>query len=135
MPRTTEGKVQDLLGDDYDSAAPRQLKRFVTGANLIINGLVDTAAEQGVTISSAELVELETWIAAYLYTLSDRLYTSRSTQGASGSFRQEKENEYLTGAKAIDSSGLLATVMSGASLGGAWLGKTLSEREEYDDRN
>lgn len=134
MARTSEGKVKEILGDDYDSLTPRSLRPFVTGAGLITDRLSVAATAADEAITAAELTEVEGWVAAYLYTKSDRLYTSRSTLGASGSWLL-KENPYLEGAKALDPTGLLASVLSTQRADGFWIGKDLPERLSYDDRN
>jgi len=132
VPRTTVSKVQDVLGADYEQG--RQLTGFIRAAGLIVNRVATCATEKGFDLSSDELAEIETWTAAYMYTKSDRVYTSRSTSGASGSFKIDG-NPYLEGAKALDPSGCLNAVLNAQRAGGFWLGKPVSDQLSYDERN
>ena len=132
--RTTPGAVQDVLGTDWDQQRP--LTAFVAAANRVTTRLVTAAATDGVTIGATDAELIERWVAAYLYTLSDRLYTSRSTRGKSGSFFFAKqENPYLTAAKALDPSGLLGGVLDGQTADVTWVGTTEPDQRTFEDRN
>lgn len=128
MARTTEQAVADLLGEDY--ASDRRLTPFVRAGNIKTTDLSVKAAAAGRTIGAATLVEIETWVSAYFYTLSDPVYTSKSTGKASGSFLR-KENPYLTGAIALDPSGMLAGILSNQTASATWGGKPPSEQTDY----
>lgn len=135
--RTTAGRVQEVLGDDYGPLADgsqRQVEPYLRGANLITTRVNECAAARGITLGSSELVEIETWVAAYLYTRSDGLYTSRSTTDASGSMARDT-NAYLQGAYGLDFSGCLLSIMSGQRAGASWNGKRKSAQTDYVDRS
>jgi hypothetical protein len=101
----------------------------------IINRVVDCAAASGVTIDAGTLKDMETAIAAHLYTRSDPTYKSRSTLSASGSMNTDG-SEFLNIALMLDPSGCLANIMQSMKsqfAGGAWLGKKPSEKTSYRD--
>lgn len=133
--RTTSGSVQSILLSDYDGTS--SLTTFIQGASFIVDRLVTCAAEDGTTFSSDELELIEAYLAAYRYTLSDRVYTSKSTSKASGSFLHDKEhNPYLKGAMDLDPTGCLRQLLSNKYRAGAeWLGKAPSEQVDYEDRD
>jgi hypothetical protein len=137
MPRTTADKVVSVLGRDYDGESAPDLTRYVTAANLVTTRLAAKAVAGGYTHTSAELVEIESWLAAHFYTKSDPVYSQRSTNRASGSFvRNPKRPEpYLDGAVMLDGSGMLSGMLAGKRVGIDWLGKTDTERLTYEERN
>lgn len=130
--RTTPGAVKEILGQNYDTINCPSLKPFIDSASVIIDRVITCATNRGVTHTAAELRLMEMWIAAYLYTINDPLYKSKSTADASASFA---DRSYLDPAKMIDSSGCLNTIMSGNRASLDWLGKPLSEQLDYFDRN
>lgn len=134
MPaRTTAADVKLILGDDY--AEGRNITPFVTGANILTTRLVALAAEEGAAaVPAATLKEIEGWLAAHLYTRSDRVYSSRSTKDASGAF-VAKGDEYLETAKMLDPTGLLPDVLSAQTATASWAGKAPSEQTDYADRD
>lgn len=135
--RTSADYVKKVLGADYDDEASPDLTPYIRGANLIITRLVTKASDRGVTLSTAEQRELETWVAAHLYTKSDPVYTSRSTEGASGSFVRDPKNPepYKSGAILLDPSGVLNAMLSQQRASGAWLGLVEDDELDYDARS
>ena len=129
--RTNADKVKAVLGGDYDGR--RDLTFAIRSANIVITRAATLATDCGESIAAATLAEAETWVAAGHYIRSDRIYTSRSTLGASGSFKVEGENPYLTTAKDLDP--YIAAVLDNAVADVDWLGKPESERLTYDERN
>src|SRR5207249_294049 len=95
------------------------------------------AAGKGLNLTTEELREVETWIAAHLYTKSDPVYTSRTTSAASGVFVRAPNNPepYKDGAIAIDPSGCVNAALNQLRAGGFWLGKAPSEQTDYKDRD
>lgn len=136
MPNTTTAAVQGTLGRDYDSRNAPDLTTVVSDASLFMTRVEECAAAKGVTLSAGELEAIERYYAAYLYTGSDRLYTSKSTLSASGSFLGEKggENPYLTRAMQLDPSGCVkALTATNGKAKMTWLGKTVDEQTPYED--
>lgn len=138
MARTDDTTVKTLLLRDYDSVNSPGLTRFITGASMIVDRLVTCAAAKGVTFSDAELLEIETWVAAYRYTHNNPVYASKSTDGRSASFlRQGNDNPYRRGALELDPSGCLEALLrtTGQKRAGfSWLGKRPSEAVNFDER-
>lgn len=135
MARTTQARVVGVLNRDYDYVNNPLMDPYISAANTIVSNLVTEAGAQGVGISSAQAEEVETWVAAYLYTVSDAVHTSRSNAGASASFLRTQENSYLAAAKMIDPTGLLQEVLSPNRVRGFWLGRPPSEQTDYVDRD
>lgn len=138
MARTSSGEVQKILGDDYD--AKRSLVPFVNSANLFISRVSTCATNKGVTLTNAELQDLEAWVAAHLYCMSDRTYASRSTLGASGAFHGQTGmafdfTPYGQMAKSLDPSGCVAALGMARRVDAFWLGKPRSEQTDYVDRD
>ena len=140
MPRTTSSEVQGVLLADYNSNTSPDLTPFITIANLMVTRVATCAATKGKTLSTDELLMLETLLAAHAYQQSDQGYTSRSTGGASGSF-QGQTGMYLEGSKYgqlalnLDYSGCLAAISKRQTAGGSWLGTTDTAAQTYDERN
>jgi len=132
MARTNKGAVQELLLSDYDGDS--SLEPFVRQANLITTRVATCATGKGTSLTFEELVEIEGLLACWLYTGSERIYTSRSTGRASGSFHVP-ENPYLERAKALDPSGCVAAITSGNTAWGFWAGKAPSEQTPYHQRD
>lgn len=135
--RTDTERVQKLLetGRDYKPGA--SLVGFVQKANLITTRVAACAIARGTPLTADELEMVERWVAAYSYTLSDRLYSSNSTGRSSASYVLDREtpNPYLKGALESDPSGCLKAILSQKRASGAWVGKTASEELTYDERN
>jgi hypothetical protein len=139
--RTNDDLVKAILrlgsqGGDYDDANNPSLARFIKVATLITDRVAKCAADKGFSLNSEELVEIETWLAAHYYTKSDRLYRSRTTASASGAFLFDDKNPepYKAAAMEMDPSGCVAAVLSGRAVSVDWLGQTLGEQTDYDDR-
>ncbi len=131
MPRTNDQLVKDLLGADYDPCRP--LDVFIRSAYSMMTRVIACATDKGVTISTEDRKLIETWLAAYLYTRSDRVYTSRSN-GASGSFA-DTANAYMMQAIQLDPSGCLPAILNRNTASMDWLGKPPSEQIDYVDRD
>ncbi|MGL6095042.1 MAG: hypothetical protein ACRC7O_04480 [Fimbriiglobus sp.] len=136
MPRTTEGNVKAVLGQDYDADVNPSLKPYLTAANLVVTRLVTAAANSGTPLTAAELESIEGWLAAHFYTKSDPTYSNRSTGGASGGFvRDPKTPEpYKDGAIMQDPSGMLSALLNRQTAGAFWLGRYPRDQTPYIDR-
>lgn len=138
MARTSSGEVQGILGSDYDSG--RSLVPFINSANLFVSRVSTCATNKGVTLSSSELQDIEAWVAAHLYCMSDRTYASRSTLGASGAFHGQtgmrfEFTPYGQTAMSLDPSGCVAALGNAKRATMSWLGKPPSEQTDYVDRD
>lgn len=141
--RTTIEAVQDLLANDYgakeDGTLP-DLTRHLRWANLLTTRVAACAVDRGVTLSTAELCEIELNLAAHKYTASDTPFSNESHGGASGS-KQGQTGMYLErsyygqDALTLDVSGCLRAISKGQVARGFWLGKSETDELSYDERN
>lgn len=137
MARTDSDTVKEVLIRDYDLRNTPSLTPFIDSASAIVDRMVTCAAEKGFTFTDAELIMIETWVAAYRYTHNNPVYSSKSTDGRSASFlREDNANPYKRGALELDPSGCLATLLrpDKKRAGFTWLGKRPSEAIPYTDR-
>lgn len=143
MARTTDALVQAVLQDDFgtrlDGSTP-SLTRYVQAATLIVDRVDTCATNRGYTLTSDELAEIETWLAAHYYTRSDKTYASRSTGRASGAFHGQtgmhlEASFYGQTAMELDPSGCLKAITMGQRAGASWLGRAPSAQTDYADRN
>lgn len=108
MARTTDSKVRETVESDCNIS----LTRFIKRANLFTTRVAACAEQKGVTLSSDELEEIETLMAAHYYSTRDQRYKSRSTERASGAF---VDHEFLDDAKSLDGgTGCVAALFAGA---------------------
>lgn len=126
------------LGPDYDGK--RSLARFIARASALTDRVAACAIEKDHALTDVELEHIESLLAAFFYAISDRPYSSRSTEGASGNFQGQtgmglQHNSYGQAALVADTSGCLAAIASAAAGGvgratarGFWLGKRPSEQ-------
>jgi hypothetical protein len=133
--RTNPGSVIAVLepGGNYRTGA--DLTPFIRGANLVVTRVVACAAARGLPLDAATAKEVESWYAAYLYTRSDPTWKSKSTLSASGSNNGDPE-DFLNGARDLDPSGCLATIVQSRKnqlAGGGHLGTKPSEKTSYPD--
>lgn len=142
MARTTQSKVEAILGPNYDKKNNVDLTPFIETASVMIDEVVTCAADDETTLSSSLLERLECLVAAHFYHCADPTYASRSTDGASGQFMGQAAmgldgSRYGQMAKRMDPSGCLAA-MDDPDKGRAsitWLGKPVSDQINYWDRN
>lgn len=133
MSRTTVVNVQDILGGNYDTINCPSLKPYIISAGLIIDRVVECATSKGFILLTGELAAMEMWVAAYLYTIGDPIYKSKTTANSSASYF---DRSYLEPAYMLDPSGCLKAIISGKSVASLeWLGKVPSEQLDYDQRD
>lgn len=132
MARTNPIKVQDILGGNYDTINCPSLKPFIESAGLILDRVIECATSKGITHTAGELAAMEMWVAAYLYTISDPIYASKTTANSSASYF---ERSYLDPAYMLDPSGCLKAIIKGTIASIEWLGKPPSAQLDYDQRN
>lgn len=151
MARTSAAAVSAILLRDYDVVTAPSLVPFIETATLIVDRVVECAAEDDKVHTTAELERIEAWLAAHYYSQTDKNYTSRSTEGASGAFAGQtgmhlQSTLYGQTAMNIDFSGCLAELQAAATLtptpvnivkatSFAWLGKPRSSQIDYDQRD
>ena len=140
MSRTTTTLVQARLGDDYGSDLSALLQPSVDAATITTDRIVVLAARKSLSLTSAELEMIERLLGCHYYQMSDPSYTSRSTSGASGSFRGQTTSGFeatLYGQMALrmDWTGSLAALDKRQFAGGFHLGKIDSEKLTYEQRN
>jgi len=134
MPRTSKEAVSDIIEVDTDLA----IRPFIQTASVVVDWLdsVDTDNE----LSAAELLEIETWLAAHFYAHRDQLFASKTTGRASATFQGKtgmglSSTIYGQTAMFLDSTGQLAKRSKEAELGGrriaslTWMG---TEPEDLD---
>jgi len=142
--RTNANAVKALLlpGRDYDSEQAPSLNPFIETASAMVDDVVSCMAAKGATAYPAKRLELiERWLAAHYFKVSDKGYSSRSTEGASGNFDGQtamylESSLYGQTALRLDPSGCLDAA-GGKELkiaGGGWLGRSPSEQMPYEDR-
>ena len=131
--RTNKDKVEKLLARNYDSSI--DLGQFIRHASAIVARVITCAATKSVTLTSLELETIETYLAAYFYTKSDPLYTSKSTGGASGSYFRGQIDPFLEAAQQLDPSGCVKAIMAQNRVDLVWLGKPESDQIPYADRS
>lgn len=140
MSRTVPSAVQAILGPNYDTRNNPSLTPFIDAASAMVDDVVDCAAEEGTTLTAAKLELIERWLAAHFYHCSDPTYSSRSTEGASGSFMGQgtqgiEGSRYGQMALRLDPSGCLRATEKGSNGQFIWLGKPPSEQIDVDDRD
>ena len=135
MPRTTSVAVGAVLANDWDGST--NLNPYIDSANAITSRVATCASTRGLSLSSAELELVERWLAAHMYTASDPVYQSKSTEGASASFVRGKEEPepYKARAMTLDYSGCLNAILNRKFAHASWLGKAPSEQIPYEDRD
>ena len=131
---TTEAAVIAILGDNYG------LSNNLTGHMVTAASLAAVVAEKDTdgVMSSTTLERIEAYLAAHFYAHADQLYTSKSTDGASGSFQGQfgmvlMSTQYGQTACLLDETGYLAQKSKDAEMGARkktdliWLGKDRSQ--------
>jgi len=124
MPRTTEDKVREVIDTDPDiNVIP-----MMTFAGTLTDRVSTCATAKGVTLTAAELVLIETYLAAHLYALNDQQAiektANRSEVKYMGKTGMRLESTYWgQTAMIMDHSGCLSDMNSGNKfVTGSWLG-------------
>lgn len=143
MARTTSTVVKDILLDDYgplrDGTEP-SLTPFIDAASVVVDRVATSAAAKGKTLTETELANIESWLAAHFYVMSDQV----SAEGKSGErwYKYQGQtgmmldaSKYGQTAKLLDYSGSLAALQGRKVAALNWLGKTTGEKLEFEERN
>lgn len=133
MARTNPKAVIAVLGSNYDTINCPLMTPYIRAASLMVTRADECATAIGYTLTSTELEEMERWVAAHFYTISDPIYLSKQTGNSSASY---PERSYLDIAKMLDPSGCLSSLASAniTPLDFEWLGKEPSNQIDYDQR-
>lgn len=143
---TDVAQVKAVLTRDYDLNKKPDLQPFIDTAVAITDRVETCAVSKGMTLTAAELLLIERWLAAHFYKHAyDRQFSNKSSAGASAGFTGQSAM-YLEGttygqnALSVDYSGCLLSLVPTSSptqrriAGAAWLGKRKSEQTLYRDR-
>lgn len=84
---TTAVKAVLLPGQEYDLDRNPSLQPFIDAASSMVDRAV--ATRRGSVLSTSDQELIERYLAAHFYCTSDKVYTSTSKGGASGSFMQQ----------------------------------------------
>lgn len=133
--RVTEQEVRTLIETDPDlSIAP-----FVDAANALTDYV--SSQDSASVLTTALLVQIEKYLAAYYYAIRDLQYASKKTEKASATFQGAYDlgfdlNQWGVAAKSMDVSGTLAAIDKGVTrVSAEWLGLPPSEQTDYVDRD
>lgn len=143
MARTTSVEVEGILGGNYDGSS--SLTRYINAAHAITNWIANVCDTADVN-DEDQLTLIETWLAAHYYQAMDPGYTSKSTGGASGSFKGQtakyfEATDYGQRALELDLAGCLLKRQQELMTGNKktarvlWGGSTRTEWEGYDGPN
>lgn len=140
MARTTSSAVQLILLKDYDGEDLPSLSPYIEAATAIVDRVESCASEKEIPLSATELELIERWLSAHFYQMSDQAYTSKSTGGASGSFKGQfgagfEITTYGQMALRLDYSGCLSAIDKRQTAGAFWLGKEPSNQTPYYQRD
>jgi hypothetical protein len=142
MARTTADVVKSILMSDYgpktDGTLP-DLTPFIRTASIMVDRVATCATARAVTLSSAELLEMESWLAAHFYSVSDRPYESTMTDRAQAKFQGKTamgldSSHYGQTAKSLDVSGCLESLSKQRFATATWIGKRPDDATEYENR-
>lgn len=137
--RTTQTDVEGVLGNDYDGS--RDLTPFIKSANVMVDRVVTCATAKGITLTTEEKFQIETWLAAHLYACSDRTLDQKNTADSGGKFSgttgmRLEATLYGQHAMVLDYSGCLEAIFQKRNrVSGMWLGRPPSEQTDYDERD
>lgn len=115
--RTNATAVKAILVYNYDFKRNPDLTGFMDSASNIVDRVVSDAVVVGVAVTDVQAELIERWLSAYFYCKMDPLYTTKSTQGASGSFvtstsLEAEQERYKRGAIELDPSGCLHAILN-----------------------
>jgi hypothetical protein len=139
MARTTTAEVKAVLEGGKDYRRDVDIAPYIDIATTIVDRLVTQAADNGLTLTAAELLKIERCLAAWAYKNSDQQLASSSNLGAGGSYTGQtgknfESNKYGQMALMLDWTGLLRGLTAGSMMDCAWLGKARTEQLDYYQR-
>ena len=150
MARTTSTLVIGILGRDYDSqpevGSPPSLTPYIDTASALVDDVVANAAALGLPALAVGRLELiERWLSAHYYQQSDQGFQSKSTDGASASFKGQTSKglngtQYGQSAITLDTTKYLQKIAAEVDGNQAktatllWLGKNPTDQIDYETR-
>lgn len=136
-PRTDPEQVKGVLLDTYNGSA--NLSPFMRGAKIITDAMIRCAQKKGITHTDDEIIEIETWLAAHGYAMSDQVAESERDLNANVTY-QGKTDMALNATKfgqhalSLDYSGCLNAIGKHRKQSILWLGKDPSAQINVWDR-
>lgn len=127
-------------GKDYDTVNNPDVVPYIRPASAMVNVVDQRSAGRGYGKLDPDLLkEMEVWLAAHMYCLSDKTYQSKSTQGASASFTGQtgkgfESTLYGQNALRLDFTGMLDVIDKRRFASSDWLGKPPSSQIPADQR-
>ncbi len=123
MPRTTEAEVREVI----QSNSELNVGPFITHANVWVDRINTNATNASISVTTAELTTIETYLAAHLYAIFDTQYQEEEVDDASyiSMGKTEMGFDYTPWgqmAKMLDPTGTLSG-SGNAIVTGFWLGK------------
>ncbi len=140
MARVVDTDVKAVLLQHYDVENNPSLTPFITVANSVTDRVQTGASSRGIVLSTQELINIECWLSAHFYVMSDENYTSRETGDAKGMFAGKtgmglEASKFGQTAMTLDPSGYLRVLNSGKRLQFNWSGFMDQDRLSFVDRN
>lgn len=125
-------------GPKRDGELP-DLAPFVRAANLMVDRVAACAVARATPLTTPELAELETWLAAHFYSVSDRPYASTMTDRAQATYQGKTgmgldSSHYGQTAMSLDPSGCLSAISRRRVASVTYAGKRPDDATAYDDR-
>jgi len=135
MARATDADVRAILDDTSDISTSVPIR----AANTLVDWLTNTC-DNASLLTTAQLQEIETWLAAHFYAHADPQFAAKATGGASATFQGQtamnlSSTQWGQTAMMLDVTGCLAARSKGGNVGMAWLGKPPSSQIDYDQRD
>lgn len=85
MARTDSATVGKVI--EVDPTLTAAVTQAIAAATVIVDRVYTRATAKGVTLSTDELLQIETYLAAHYYALRDPQYISKATDDASATFQ------------------------------------------------
>lgn len=135
--RTDADMIKGILLAAYDGES--NLAPFMRSASIIVSAMVRCASSKGISHTSDELIEIETWLAAHGYAMSDQIASEEKTLDASIKYQGKQEmglnaTKYGQHALNLDYSGCLNAIGKSRQQRILWLGKDPSQQINVWDR-
>jgi hypothetical protein len=132
MPQRVDATaVKDVLGYNWDKKS--RLETWIKMADAVIDRVAQYAQDNNIVVSSDVLTLMAANMAAHYYTQMDPLYTSKSSGGRSGSFR---EQDYSKIAIQMDPTNYLRVILEGViEVQAYWGGTPIQDQKDAEDRD
>ena len=134
--RSSTEEIKAIIRD-YDPDI--DMNPFIRMANVLTDRV--SAKDTGSLLNSAELAEIERWLAAHFYETRDHELATEKTENGSGEYTGEfgkglERTRAGQNAMLFDETGYLRKISNGTVIArAAWLGKPPSTQVNYADRD